>query len=109
MCLIMLLLDKLVNFSIIVQKIKETCENYQWKSNNQLQYISQYIIIEKLNLCENKRITDESIKKLTNIHTLNLCENKRITDEGIKKLTNIHTLNLIYNENITDEGIKNLN
>ena len=49
------LLDKLVNFSIITNKIKEKCADYEWKSNDQLQYLSKYIIIEKLNLCENNK------------------------------------------------------
>ena len=81
----MLLLDKLEHTNIIT-KIEKLCEEYKWKSNEQLLYISKYIVIKKLNLSCNKNITDEGIKNFINIHTLDLRHNDKITDEGTKHL-----------------------
>src|SRR5690606_37097551 len=94
------LLDKLLEFKNIRDKIEKkcetgdwkTCDTYYWQSNEQLLYISKHIPIRKLNLYCNANITDDGIKNLTNIHTLDLSSSDTITDEGIKKLTNIHTL-----------------
>lgn len=46
------------------------------------------------------------IKQLNNLTHLDLCQNKKITDEGIKQFTNLTHIGLNYNNKITNEGIK---
>ena len=53
-----------------------------------------------LNLCNNTKITDESVKCLINLTSLDLCNNTKITDESIKCLTNLTSLDLCYNTKI---------
>lgn len=52
-------------------------------------------------------ITDDGIKKLTNITHLDLDFNEYITNEGISALTNLRFLDLSGNDNITNIVLKN--
>jgi hypothetical protein len=55
------------------------------------------IQMQNLNICCNKKITDEGIKYMIQIQ--NLKSNNKIYDTNEK-------LNLVYNNKITDKGIK---
>ena len=74
-------------------------------SNNVLKLLTN---LTHIYLPHCKKMTDEGIKLLTNITFLSLIYNDLITDEGIKPLTNLTYLNLNRNKKITDEGIKPL-
>ena len=56
----------------------------------------------------NKKITDESLKKLKQLSTINLGYfNNTITDESVELLTNLTSLNLNWNNNtITDKSFE---
>ena len=70
---------KLNNYGDINEKIKILTKEYNFK---------------KYNLTKCDKITDESVKLLTGLHTLDLTCCERITDESVKLLTGLHTLNL---------------
>ena len=81
--------------------------NYARKFNDKdINVIGNRLI--ELNLWRNNKITDNSLKTLTNLTKLNLVRNNIITDNGLKTLTNLTELNLSNNNTITNNGLKTL-
>ena len=64
--------------------------------------------ITTLSADETYNMTNDEIKKLTNLTNLDLSYNSSITDDGISMLTNLTHLDLSYQNSISFEGIKML-
>ena len=86
------------------RKCKFIIYNTNYFSDKDLNMIGNKII--ELDLFLNNKITDNSLKTLTNLAKLNLGYNNMITDNGLKTLTNLTKLYLWNNNTITDNSLK---
>jgi hypothetical protein len=75
-------------------------------TDNYLFFLDKFLVLKKINIAHNKKVTCDGIKCLTNLTHININFTK-ITDEVVKNLTNLTHLDA-YNTKITDDGIKNL-
>src|SRR3989338_3866187 len=98
-------LDRIYGYGCIINAVCELCEKDEYKilDDDILIYLSNYVEIDKLDVSNNNKITDEGIKHMQ-LHTL-YAESSKITDEGIKHMQ-LHTL--YASRNMTDEGIKHM-
>src|SRR5437868_777946 len=59
--------------------------------------------LNKITFCSVNTITNDEIKKFTNITSLELIKNNTITNESLNYLTNLTDLNLDYYDNLNNE------
>ena len=102
----------IMNLSVVCKYFYNIVNNYGLKvlyfnGNVNISIINKYTSI-CLIAPNDRTLTDDKIKLLTNLTHIDLSDNENITDEGIKHLTNLIYLYLVCNTNITDEGIKPL-
>ncbi len=113
-------IDDVLSINILSNKFHQLIKSYKitdkYKSHV-INFTNSYNINKKIKILINEynfmkydlsgryKITDESVKLLTGLHTLNLSRCDKITDESVKLLTGLHTLNL-YGCNVTDSSVK---
>lgn len=96
-------LDKIYNYEIVQDRINECCFDYRNNINSKkLKYIVKYVKIVKLHCCGSLR--NEDIVDLMDLNYINICGNKFITIDGLKKLKNLIHLNM--NDLITDKCLQ---
>src|SRR3989304_8882951 len=67
---------------------------FREKLTDEILSSDQFRKVKKLNIKNNKKITDGGIKNLTKLQELNISNHfSKITDEGIRGLINLHILN----------------